>query len=381
MRILILTTTLDERCGGGRYSWEIVKRLQGVAGVHVRIAVADTSGKPQEERVLPRAGGFYTSFFFLFKLRRMASGVDIVHCFDGYPLAWYGLCAVLGRKSRLIINGVGTRAVLPLARLKEHGWSLTEWCKAKLLIFAYRRADRIISISHYTQRQIALYVRNVKVKSRLIFLGVDQKAFAGSARDRPHVPVRILSVGALKWRKGQHITLQALALLKGHFPGISLTVVGDTGSFGYDRMLQSFAQELGKDSTVTFLHGIDETELKRHYEAHDVFVMPSLQRGEHFEGFGLVYLEAAALGLPSVGCWETGAEDAIRDGETGYLVPQHDPQAVAEAIAKIISNAVEYTRLSRNAVEFARGLTWENTVEEYVRVYREICHEHRLSHR
>jgi phosphatidylinositol alpha-1,6-mannosyltransferase len=91
---------------------------------------------------------------------------------------------------------------------------------------------------------------------------------------------------------------------------------------------------------VVLTGGVPADELAAHYAAGDVFAMPcrTRRRGMDVEGLGIVYLEASALGLPVVVGDSGGAPDAVRDGETGYLVDGRDIDAVAERTAELLND-------------------------------------------
>jgi phosphatidylinositol alpha-1,6-mannosyltransferase len=121
-----------------------------------------------------------------------------------------------------------------------------------------------------------------------------------------------------------------------HAPDAELTVIGD----GDDRArLERRAERLGVASRVRFRGRVSDAELRDAYAQARVFALPGRARlGAHAEGegFGLVFLEAAAAGLPSVAGRAGGAVEAVEDGVTGILVDPNSPQAVARAIVSIL---------------------------------------------
>ncbi|MDP1125088.1 glycosyltransferase, partial [Klebsiella pneumoniae] len=87
--------------------------------------------------------------------------------------------------------------------------------------------------------------------------------------------------------------------------------------------VQEQARALGLAECVHLPGQVSEEELRGWYQHADVFALPSLTVGEKFEGFGLAFLEASACGLPVIGTTGSGVAEAVRDGETGLLVPQN----------------------------------------------------------
>ena len=111
---------------------------------------------------------------------------------------------------------------------------------------------------------------------------------------------------------------------------------------------------------VRFLGAVDDAERDRWLRSADVFAMPSRlpNAGLAGEGFGIVYLEAAAYGKPVVAGNVAGALDAVLDGETGLLVDPTDPRAVADALTRLLREPELAARLGRAAQARVAGLSW-----------------------
>jgi phosphatidylinositol alpha-1,6-mannosyltransferase len=110
--------------------------------------------------------------------------------------------------------------------------------------------------------------------------------------------------------------------------------------------------------------------LRGWYQHADVFALPSLTVGEKFEGFGLVFLEASACGLPVIGTTGSGVAEAVRDGETGLLVPQNDVPALADAITRVLTDADLRARLGTAGRAYAETQDWAQVAARVVTVYR-----------
>ncbi|HEX6939039.1 MAG TPA: glycosyltransferase family 4 protein [Longimicrobiales bacterium] len=147
----------------------------------------------------------------------------------------------------------------------------------------------------------------------------------------------LLSVSRLMPRKGVDTALDALALLASERPDVVYVVAGD----GPERArLERRAAELGLVDRVRFPGAVDEAALPGLYAAADVFVLPVREErdDDEVEGFGIVFCEAAAAGLPVVAGDSGGVADAVRDGETAFLVPPRDPAATAAALARLLDD-------------------------------------------
>lgn len=112
---------------------------------------------------------------------------------------------------------------------------------------------------------------------------------------------------------------------------------------------------------VRFIHEADDAERNAWYAASDAFALPVRDEGDDVEGFGIVFLEAALAGLPSVAGRSGGAPEAVLDGETGLLVDSTDPQAIAGAVQRLRADPELRRRLGRTGCERGlRDFRWED---------------------
>ncbi len=171
-----------------------------------------------------------------------------------------------------------------------------------------------------------------------VFVPLDPGAKV-AARERLGLPVSgplVVSVSRLVPRKGMDVLIQAAATLRQQRPGLTVAIAGG----GRDEAkLRSLAGRTG--APVRFLGKVPAADLPALYGCADVFAMLCRNRwaGLEQEGFGIVFLEAAAAGVPAVAGASGGAADAVVDGETGVVV-QHpdDPAAVTAAIAPLLDD-------------------------------------------
>ncbi|EFG65382.1 LOW QUALITY PROTEIN: glycosyl transferase, partial [Streptomyces sp. SPB074] len=188
--------------------------------------------------------------------------------------------------------------------------------------------------------------------------GVDEKVFhSGSGgpalraalglADRPVV----VCVSRLVPRKGQDTLIRAWPAVLRAQPDAVLLVVGD-GPYGND--LRRLARETGVADSVRFTGSVPWSELPAHVGAGDVFAMPCRTRrgGLDVEGLGIVYLEASATGLPVVAGDSGGAPDAVKEGETGFVVRGESVPQTAERIVTLLGDAGLRARMG------AAGRAW-----------------------
>jgi phosphatidylinositol alpha-1,6-mannosyltransferase len=204
----------------------------------------------------------------------------------------------------------------------------------------------------------------------VIPLGVDFDKFRKCAWGPPKRQGKtVLTVGAIKYRKGIHISLEAMKRVIERIPDVRYEIVGRIVDRSLYVCLRQFVDRNGLQKKVAFLGKVNEEELLARYQNCDVFLLTPVNQGLHFEGFGLVYLEANACGKPVVASKGCGAEEPVIDGYNGLLVPQADPDATAEAVEYLLRNPIVAARMGRNGMARARELRWEEIAARVLKVY------------
>ena len=138
-------------------------------------------------------------------------------------------------------------------------------------------------------------------------------------------------------------------------------VFGAAGKGGYGESLRNAAA--GSDLAVKFLGNLPDDELAEIYDRADIFAMTSVNLQHSIEGFGLVYLEAAAHGLPVVAHDVGGVSEAVADGVTGLLVPPHRPAQLAAAFERLIHDENLRHRLGEAGRAWAGRNCWKQSAE------------------
>lgn len=230
-------------------------------------------------------------------------------------------------------------------------WLKREKTKRDLLRVLHG-AGRVVVINEQTKRVL----RSFGVSERAlvkIYPGVSEAFFqsvggaeAFRARHRLAGQRVIVSVARLVERKGLALLLDALPSVLRSVPGTHLLVVGD----GPERAaLEAQTERLGLTGAVTFLGEIPNDEVRRALAIAEVFALTPLDRADDPEGFGVVYLEAAAAGRTAVASRAGGVPEAVLDGRTGLLVPPGDPAATAGALIRILTDDALRDRLAAAA--------------------------------
>jgi glycosyltransferase involved in cell wall biosynthesis len=167
-------------------------------------------------------------------------------------------------------------------------------------------------------------------------------------------PPTILSVGIQHPRKGHDVLLKALARLNDF--DWRAVIVGSPYDPAHSALLARLTANLGLDGRVTFAGRIGAEELDRHYRAATIFALAT-----RYEGYGIVFDEALAYGLPIVSC-RTGAVPQTVPPGAGLLVPPDDPPAFADALSRLLSDPAQRAELSAAAKRAGDALpSWEDT--------------------
>jgi len=253
---------------------------------------------------------------------------------------WFGAAAPLALLTPALRRAGVVRAVAS-THGHEVGWSMLPLSRQALSRIG-RQVDVVTYVSEYARNRIASALGPMAALEYLP-AGVDTEVFrpdpVGRARvramlglgDRPTV----VCISRLVARKGQDMLIRALPAILSKVPDAVLVIVGD----GPDReSLGRLASERQVTGSVVFAGGVPWPELPAHYAAGDVFAMPCRTRGRGLdvEGLGIVFLEASAAGLPVVAGDSGGAPEAVRQDETGTVVPGRDVTAIAGAVAGLL---------------------------------------------
>jgi len=282
---------------------------------------------------------------------------DVLHCGNirpvGYAVRW------ANRKHRtpylVYVNG----GDLLRERMKARRSALKRRTAQSIL----GHASGIVATSTWVA-QLASEVMNeigVELPPRVaaLDLGTDPVRFhpsrdTGALRRRWGVgdaPL-ILTVARLVPHKGQDVGIRALSMLTRDFPNLRYVMVGE----GHDEQrLRGLAKELGVSGKVGFVGPMRDDELPEAYATSTVYLGASrIDKEINVEGFGISFLEAAASGVPSVAGDSGGVRSAVRDGETGIVVPATDADAIADAIRSLLLNPERRKNMGtagRHAVE------------------------------
>jgi len=243
-------------------------------------------------------------------------------------------------------------------------------------------ADRIIAATPAELAQLNWLYGAEMEKTVVVPPGVDLERFhpldKTEAKRRVGIPCgdkNIMFAGRIEPLKGIDTLIQAMALIRHRYPDVMentcvAIIGGDPWAESPDAemaRLQAMRQELGIDDLVLFLGAKDQDVLPNYYAAAEMVVMPS-----HYESFGMVALEAMAIGRPVIASEVGGLAFLVQDGINGYHVPTRDPEALAERIYELLTNVECREEMGRAARRHAERFNWSIIAGRILQVYTSL---------
>ena len=285
---------------------------------------------------------------FLYSLRAFRLALrykpDLIFCGHLYvaPLAW--LLAKLMRKPFW---------------LQLHG--IDAWDPPNRLIrYAAERATHVTAVSRYTRRRFLAWSRNPPYTVRVLPNTVDPRFTPGPKRPElvqryglhgKRVLLTVARIAAFERYKGHDRVIQVLPQLIQSIPNLCYLIAGGGDLRPH---LEQLARQHGVSAQVIFAGQAPDEDLPDIYRLADVFVMPSRK-----EGFGIVFLEAAACGVPVIGGNTDGSVDALAEGAIGAAINPAEPAELVAAIRAAIANGAAspsgVERFNRDNFSLAAG--------------------------
>ena len=343
-RLLVLTELfLPTKGGTAVWAAEVYKRL---GGREIHIVTADVPGAAEVDAahpntihrldlrrvpwLRPESLAMYARFFLRSLRLALTQRFDAVHAFRALP-------------EGLVAWAVGRLTFRPVV-IYAHGEELTTWGrggKYRAMRFALRHADRVIANSEHT-RETLLAMDVEAARIAVIYPGVDVTVFrpgldTSGLRERLDIGAGdklVFSVGRLSRRKGFDQMIRAVARLREEGMPLHYVVAGIGEDAGY---LDGLIREHHLEGFVHRIGAVGEAELPRWMNACDVFAMPNREINGDNEGFGMVFIEAAACGKPSLAGEAGGTGSAVLHEQTGIRVDGNDLAQVVDGLRRLLT--------------------------------------------
>lgn len=353
---------------GGTAVWfdEVYARI---GGKEIHIVTADVEGGKEYDKthnntihrvslkrhwwLRPESLVMYLKLFFTSFKVALFNKIDAVHAGRVLPegLAGY-MVAKLFRKPLVIY---------------AHGEEITTWRnsgKFKAMKFTYKHADKIIANSEFTNKELEKIGIQPK-KITIISPGVNIERFkplqdVDDLRESINISKEqklILSVGRLTRRKGFDQVIKSLRLLRTEGTDIHYAIIG----IGEDKeYLEDLAKAEKVQDYVHMLGHVSMDDLPRWYNTADVFTMPNREINGDTEGFGMVFIEAAACGTPSIAGDAGGTGNAVINNETGLRIDACELENVRNSLRLLLNDDELMQLYGRNGLDFVRkNLSWD----------------------
>ncbi len=371
-KILLMTTEFPPSAGGiGTYCLGVASAA-AERGHDVTVFAPDF-GKDRDAlgdserimRVVRYSGGSYTvrdfPRFFAQVWRQLgADDYDIVHAAD-WPTALMMRNVNRFKHVPYVVTVHGTDVLLmPHSR------------QIKLLgSHIFEKPARIMTNSAFTRSLLLENFSAVDPKRvDVTLLGVGREWFTevpdtGEVLRRLGIPEGrfcILTVARLDERKGHRLVLRALRELPAEVASQMAYVIVGKGDAAYTEELHQLAEQ--SPVPTIFTGPVADEDLKALYAAADVFCMPGEPHPRRVEGFGLVYLEAAAQGVPAIASRIGAIPEVVVDGTTGLVIRPADLGALKASITRLFEDRELLRTLGSSAREWARGFTWNRCAEQ-----------------
>jgi len=340
-RTLVVTNDFPPKLGGIQsFVFELVSRMDPA---DVVVYASSFEGDSEYDAALPFEVVRAPAKTLLPTGRTILQVVDLINT-KGIEAVWYGSSAPLGLMAPALKKHTPVKRQVATSHAHEVWWAALPGTRQALHRIG-QSVDHITYIAEYTRRHIgralspAARERMVKLSPAVTPADYSLHTDPSPVLERYGLAGRpiILCTGRLVRRKGQDVLLRAMPQILDAQPEAMALIVGRGP---YSDRLKALAWRLCLNDSVIFTGGVPLADLPAFYAAAQVFAGPSRSRlgGLEVEGFGIVFLEAQASGVPVVVGRSGGTPEALRHGETGLLVDGTEPSQVAAAIVQLLAD-------------------------------------------
>lgn len=301
------------------------------------------------------------------RLRRFVKDADVLVAFDPRPVGIFTKIACIGLSKKMILQTLGSYALF------EQSAPL----KNTLIAWVYRSFDRVFVINSFVEECIEKSYPGFAFGNnmRYVEVGVNTELFYKKNNPLCRFSSNyILSVGAVKYRKGQLKSLRAFIEIAKRNKNLDYIIVGNQNHEPkYVKKIMNEIERAGEDikRRVIFVEEVSDEELVDLYSGARFFVLTPASSEGSIEGFGMVYIEAALCGVTSVGTFHTGAEAAIENEKSGILVT-NTVEDIAAGMQLLLKDQDKVDQLAEYAHERALKFDWKFIVDKYEKEIADI---------
>ena len=352
-----LLTNFHLKTGMGKYAFELYKNLKNKIEVDLigPIGPDEVKGVREiKEPKLPFLSKTLNAYFYYPRITKSLDNYDIYHLTSEF----------ITRAAKFKKPSVVTVTDIIFLKIGDSPFFTRYFLKKSLEHL--KSAERIISISEYTKKDIIDFFDIDEKKIVVTLLGVDEifkkrdKLKCRKSLDLPEDKRIILNVGSEEPRKNIPLLIKSFHKLQKNMDDLILIRVGEKRP-----EITALVRELGLENKVRHFSNVPEEKLALFYSASDLFVFPS-----YYEGFGLPPLEAMASGCPVITSNKTSLPEVV--GDAGILIDPMDGDKLTEKMNEILTNDKIRNDLILSGLKRARKMTWKRTAKETLKVYEGV---------
>lgn len=346
--------------GVSRVSSEVIKRLTQKVPLDVYIF---TKGNPDTSlpffvglaKINIKLVTIRNHFDWFSKFKEIETKYDKVILDHWYPLGIVALILSLKHKLRYSFWIYG----------KDVHYSKKKYLRPifhKILSLIISKAEKVFAISKYTYDEI-LRSCGKHQNISIVPLGADHLPVVVVKKEQQDGNINLLSVGRLVERKGTHLVVSAIKLLqdKHNITNINFTIIGPGPM--HDK-IKRLVSDLQLEKNV-FLRGyVPDEEVSKAYANADLFIMPSINIGGDFEGFGIVYVEALLRGVPIIAGKQGAGAEIVIPKVNGFAIDGSSAESIAMELAQIIKSKEYLSFNKENIIRSGQAYTWDKTINQ-----------------
>ncbi len=329
---LFFTSRLDFKSGWGTLTINYINEFEKKDVIVFCNKKNSTFGYKQYEILrepLDYVKNPFLIFIDYFKIKNILSKYSTYKIYSHFPVEPY--CLFLPLISKFFYSNI-------FYAIGTYSLELDENYRTKFLFYlAKKKFQNIIFFSSFTKNNIERKIRFNYTKFKKI---INPTIIIKSNKQQKKFEKKtIICVGEIKPRKGYHYLIEVLVRINRYYKkNFNLILIGKSNNSNYQDRLNLIVKKNYQSKNVKFLTNISEEKLKFYYQKSHLFTMLSKKIGNHFEGFGIVYLEALSFGLPILVSKESGGKDLSNINKNIKTFNPKKIDNIAKEIIKITNN-------------------------------------------
>ena len=274
------------------------------------------------------------------------------------PMVYLHRIGYLNQRMIVTFHGYDAFLETPKSFIKKYGE------------FYKKNVSAVTVNSNYLKKQvIRLGVNSEKI--HVIPIGIDTKFFNGYSKTLKFKKTRLITVGRIEQLKGHAYALKAIHNLVNSGYAIEYIIIGKGNQLDN---IKDEIKSLKLENIVSVVGKTSQREVLEYLKGSDIFLMPSTYDNitKRKEAFGLVSIEAQAMGLPVIGFDSGGFPETIIEGKTGYAVEDRNVLKMANKIKCLIDNPLKYSTMSKAAIKHSKNFDHGYTTQKYLDLYKKV---------